>query len=314
MRTLSREVAASQSGQRRRPVLRYEPVLAKVSRSLVDLFELSDCDAETHQFLELSRNASVFKLLAADLLRMFMSRTTANGLVGRGGMFVLSNAQARRLLRPSNTPPEEALPLESSRLPFHSLLDIGAGDGGVTAKLAPLFETVYATEYSASMRWRLRRRGYTVLDHIDPFHDPVTRERRFFDVIACLNVLDRADTPLTLLREMRDSLSPNGVVLLAVVLPWCPFVEFGREQRVPSERLPMEGGECCKGASYEASVTKLVENVLQPCGFELVRWTRLPYLCEGNLEMEYALLNDAVFVLKRTEQTASEPAPTASEL
>ncbi|KPI90414.1 putative DREV methyltransferase [Leptomonas seymouri] len=304
MHTLSRDVQLYASGKRRRPALIYEPNMTAVSVKLKELFEPSFCDPETSEFLIKSREMSLWKLMVSDFLSLFLSRTTAHGLVGRGGMFVYSNAQIRRLLRPPHTPASAPLP---PSFQFESLLDIGAGDGGVTAKMEPLFRTVYATEFSASMRWRLRRRGYEVLPHETPFViDPAAQSvvRRYFDVIACNNVLDRADQPQTLLRDMRDSLKPGGFLVLAVVLPWCPFVEDGPLQKAPSEKLPMEGGECCKGATYEASTTKLFENVLIPMGFELVRWTRLPYLCEGNLRNEYALLNDAVFVLQKKSDAA----------
>jgi hypothetical protein len=101
------------------------------------------------------------------------------------------------------------------------LLDIGAGDGNVTSKLAPLFSHVYATEFCAVMRWRLLMRRYTYDDR--PFVGPshplirllginewqafapksethsgnqddlhvVIEPRRQYDVISCLNVLDR---------------------------------------------------------------------------------------------------------------------------
>lgn len=308
MHALSKDLQLYASGQRRRPMLTYEPKANLVSEALMRLFEQSHCDTETSAFLTRSRDMSVWKLMVADLLSLFLSRTTAHGFVGCGVMFVYSTEQICRLLRPPQAPLSAPL---SSACQFESLLDIGAGEGGVTAKMAPLFKKVYATEFSASMRWRLRRRGYEVLPHEDPFHfngPTQLLERRYFDVIACNNVLDRADMPRTLLREMRDSLKPNGLLVLAVVLPWCPFVEDGTRQRRPTEALPMQGGECCKGACFEQSMCKLVENVLVPMGFELVRWTRLPYLCEGNLRIEYALLNDAVFILRRREGFTDEPA------
>ena len=40
------------------------------------------------------------------------------------------------------------------------LLDLGAGDGKVTAMMEPYFEEIYATEQSPSMRWRLHWKGY----------------------------------------------------------------------------------------------------------------------------------------------------------
>ncbi|KPA83120.1 putative mitochondrial DREV methyltransferase [Leptomonas pyrrhocoris] len=304
MHALSRDLQIYASDKRRRPAIVYQPNMTAISANLKELFEASFCDPETSDFLTKSRDVSLWKLMVGDFLSLFLSRTTAHGLVGRGGMFVYSNEQVRTLLRPPHTPASAPLP---PSFQWDTLLDIGAGDGGVTARMAPLFRKVYATEFSASMRWRLRRRGYEVLPHETPFvvnaaAEPV--ERRYFDVIACNNVLDRADKPETLLRDMRDSLKPGGFLVLAVVLPWCPFVEDGPRQKAPSEKLPMKGGECCKGASYEASASKLFENVLIPMGFELVRWTRLPYLCEGNLRNEYALLNDAVFVLQKKSSAA----------
>ena len=49
-----------------------------------------------------------------------------------------------------------------------------------------------------------------------------------FDVISCLNLIDRCDKPVTLLKNIKKSLNPtSGRLILAVVLPFCPYVEFG---------------------------------------------------------------------------------------
>lgn len=52
------------------------------------------------------------------------------------------------------------------------------------------------------------------------------------------------------------------------------------------------------GASFESSVATLNEQVFMPLNLEIVKWTRLPYLCEGTTKRDYFVLNDAVFVLK----------------
>lgn len=49
-----------------------------------------------------------------------------------------------------------------------------------------------------------------------------------FDVITCLNLLDRCDRPLSLLHELKASLSPGGRVVVALVLPFSPYVEIGK--------------------------------------------------------------------------------------
>jgi 16S rRNA A1518/A1519 N6-dimethyltransferase RsmA/KsgA/DIM1 with predicted DNA glycosylase/AP lyase activity len=91
---------------------------------------------------------------AAATLRKVFSRTTANGLLHKGGMFVVSTAHARQLLqRP-----------EGHGLPAGALLDVGAGDGGVTEKLVSLFQQTVVTETSSSMVMRLKRsRKYTAV-------------------------------------------------------------------------------------------------------------------------------------------------------
>ena len=49
-----------------------------------------------------------------------------------------------------------------------------------------------------------------------------------FDVVACLNLLDRCDKPLTLLNDVKHTLQPiTGRLLVAVVLPFKPCVESG---------------------------------------------------------------------------------------
>jgi len=136
------------------------------------------------------------------------SRTTANGLLHKGGMFVLSTAHARQLLqvscviahRPSVIPLSAEfrtgredisgvhglqwscnaskhaaesvkipglllqLPEGSRGAPAGVLLDVGAGDGGVTEKLLSMFQQTVVTETSSSMVMRLKRsRKYTAV-------------------------------------------------------------------------------------------------------------------------------------------------------
>ena len=49
-----------------------------------------------------------------------------------------------------------------------------------------------------------------------------------YDIISCLNLLDRLDEPLELLRDMKQSLVPKtGRIILAAVVPFQPYVEIG---------------------------------------------------------------------------------------
>lgn len=50
-----------------------------------------------------------------------------------------------------------------------------------------------------------------------------------YDVVSCLNLLDRCDDPLHLLQDIRRSLIPDtGRLILAAVLPFQPYVEVGQ--------------------------------------------------------------------------------------
>jgi cyclopropane fatty-acyl-phospholipid synthase-like methyltransferase len=64
-------------------------------------------------------------------------------------MFVLSEAQARALLQPVRAEGVSG-----------AVVDVGAGDGEVSRRLARLYGDRYATEISASMRKSLAAKGY----------------------------------------------------------------------------------------------------------------------------------------------------------
>jgi 2-polyprenyl-3-methyl-5-hydroxy-6-metoxy-1,4-benzoquinol methylase len=130
-------------------------------------------------------------------------------ILNRGSMFVFSQAQFRQLMNIDETWKAD------------SLLDLGAGDGQVTKMMESHFNKIYVTEQSPSMRWRLRQMHYEVLE-IDDW------TMKTYDVISCLNVLDRCDKPMSLLEDIRKSLNPHGGrLIIAVVLPFSPCVESG---------------------------------------------------------------------------------------
>lgn len=73
------------------------------------------------------------------------------------------------------------------------------------------------------------------------------------------------------------------------------FIILGSRDHKPKELLPING------AFFEHQVRSLVEDVIVPAGFEVVSWSRVPYLCEGDLQQSYYWLDDVVFVLKTKE-------------
>lgn len=190
-------------------------------------------------------------------------------------MFVYSRSQFRNLLD---------FDTNRKEIELTSLLDVGAGDGSVTERMSNLFRHVYVTEMSPIMRWRLSTRGFTVLDTNQWGNET-------FDVITCLNVLDRCQKPLSLLKQIRQHLKPNGRLILSVVLPLRQYFEYN-DNHYPDEYLRIEGDQPEKQINY------LLIHILQPLGYRLKKFTRLPYLCEGDLEKSYYFLSDYLFVLE----------------
>lgn len=271
-------------------------------------------DGETADFLASCRPSFLLSL-AAKILRLFYSVTDTNGILNRGQMFVASTQQYRDLLTSAL---EEAV--GSIERPANSpltLLDVGAGDGDVTARLAPLFNgsNITVTEVSRPMARRLSARGYTT--HVTPFlTEDLFPSEGVFDVVSIHNVLDRCDHPRDLLRGAIRLMRPQtGRLLLAVVLPFCELVEDGTVRRPVNGPLPMSGARCQDGASFEASLSALITRVLWPLGLHVERVAKLPYLCRGDMMRPYYVLADAILVCRLAgegEGQASSALPVAS--
>ena len=240
---------------------------------------------------------------ACTFLRKFMSLTDANAMLGRGKMHVLSEAHVADLLGARKKKNEAAAAPPTEKL----LLDVGAGEGEVTEKFRDGggFDVVVATEASAPMVRRLRQKKFdVVLESSDV--STVTRAcaeatgKRIraedgFDCVALLNVLDRCDTPFTLLGQLRKLLKDEGgVLVLAVVVPFRPFVEDGNAHRAPREALGLD-----PNGAWEAGVNQIWEKVLRPSGFKVERLARVPYISEGDQKHGAYILDDAVFVLSK---------------
>ncbi|XP_023329764.1 methyltransferase-like protein 9 isoform X2 [Eurytemora carolleeae] len=238
-------------------------------------------DTATQEFARQSSEKSdwIFTQLYQNFAKIFMSifytQTDINGILGRGSMFVLSREQYLTL---------------TDGLEGEKMIDLGAGDGAPTMSMFHSFTSVYATEASAPMRKILKSNGIQVLE-VEHW-----AEQGPFDLISCLNLLDRADNPETILQAIKASLKPQGLLLIALVLPFRPYVELNvKEKNKPSQLLDIHGD------TTEQQIVSAVE-VLRRAGFDLVRWSRVPYLCEGDLNQPIYHLTDFILVLKHQDQ------------
>ncbi|HJL03010.1 MAG TPA: methyltransferase domain-containing protein [Polyangiaceae bacterium LLY-WYZ-15_(1-7)] len=264
--------------------LRYAIDRAALSARLADRVVTLGADEATRAWIDdcLARPHGGLTMAAQSFARQFLSDYDANGLVGAHDMRVLGTDQWRTLLAASS-----AAPLEGAA-PTARLLDIGAGDGHVTAELAPLAAEVVTTETSSQMAKRLRRRGWTCHE-VDVATAPLP-DGGPFDLLALLNVLDRTSFPITLLERLRALAADDARLLVAVPFPLRPHVHAGPVTVDPEELLPIDDG------GFAAQASTLAELLFAPTGWEVVALARAPYLCRGGRRRPVIALDDALFV------------------
>jgi len=249
--------------------------LDKISDKFVQL----DADEDTLDFISTSSEKSDWVLtqlwhnIAKSVLSWAYCQTDINGMLNRGSMFVFSKEHFLKMLKVENG-------WRSSRL-----LDLGAGDGKPTEVMAGLFDEVFVTEMSKPMRKILNTKGFQVLEIADWQKD------EYYEVISCLNLLDRCDEPLTILSQVHQSLSPDGLLVVALVLPFRPYVESQRDHK-PTQNLGIGG------SGFESQLVSAVL-AIEERGFSLLTWSRVPYLCEGDLTQPIYQLNDALMVFSK---------------
>lgn len=217
-------------------------------------------------------HSSVETWLVTQLSR-FMSSYDAHGLTATYAMHLLSEAQWGEL----------------AGGPRESLLDVGAGAGYVTQNARPYFKHITCTETSRPLAKRLGERGFQVHAH-DLLEVPLPEPRKF-DLVSCLNVLDRTRRPLALLSGLRSLLAADARLVVALPLPVRPHVHVAGATVSPQERLPMNE------SSFEEAAVEM-SGFFEEQGFTIERLARLPYLSRGDTRAPYYVLDDALWLLR----------------
>lgn len=159
--------------------------------------------------------SQIFKFMAETMVYSFMTpiitRTGVHALLDRGKMFVLSPLQTKMLL------PER---------PFEDIIDLGAGDGAVSERLALALDKshnkVSVTEVNRQMIYRLSKRGFTIADAETWYLN------KNFDLISMLNLLDRCESPISMLDQSRSTMrDENSRLLIASVFPFRRLLNGG---------------------------------------------------------------------------------------
>ena len=240
-----------------------------------------------------------------------LSSYDADAVLGSPKMWMLSTGQWSAILRKADTG------VDSTDEKLGRLLDIGGGQGFITACASPLFESVTATEVSWLLTWRLAQHGFITKQTDNA--TPETVGARDFDVISCLNVIDRCNDPGALLRGMAALLHPErGRIVLSMPLPMEKVVKANILRT-----MPCLGAECVDaqarlgrslgptGTSWEDAAAGMVE-VFQAHGFEVQALSRAPYVCQGDNAAVMYVLDAAVFVLKPVN--VAEPESTKAKM
>jgi SAM-dependent methyltransferase len=171
------------------------------------------------------------------------------------------------------------------------LLDVGAGAGYVTEQARPLFHEVVCTETSRPLARRLEARGFRV--HARDLLEAPLADEAPFDVIACLNVLDRTRRPLSLLRQLGAMLTSETRLLVSMPLPVRAHAYVSSACISPDEPLPSTESR------FEAAVIELTRDLFEAHGFGVERIARAPYLSHGDAHAPVYALDDALWVLRR---------------
>jgi SAM-dependent methyltransferase len=236
-------------------------------------------DDDTIVFIEHQRTErhSPLRWAARTALRPFAGDFALNGLLGTYPLHLLSTAQWRSLFGGDTG---------------GRLLDIGAACGDVTARLAPLFDSVTVTEVNRPMARRLRRRGWDT-HRLDIAVTDVPDGP--YDVVTALNVLDRCSHPVSLLHRVVASAAPGGLVVVSVPLPHRPVWYDGPRLAAPRETLPIDGDDFNSGCRSLASA-------VEDAGTTIVGLARAPYLSGGDRRRPLYTLDDAIVVARRPQQ------------
>src|SRR5215471_13143582 len=216
------------------------------------------------------------------VLRTWMSDFDVNGLLDMYPMHLLGTSQWKELL--------------GAKAGLKHL-DVGAGSGDITRTIAPLACETVTTEVSKMMARNLRRAGFRCFE-ADLARSSVPDPP--YDLMTCLNVLDRCERPRSLLANLTRALSPGGRLVLATPFPFDPFVYAGGHSRDPVERLDIPRD------SWEPSVARLATTVLEPLGLTVEAVSRVPYLCRGDADRPLYVLDDALFVCRKGERALIE--------
>lgn len=180
-----------------------------------------------------------------------------------------------------------------------SLLDIGAGQGSVTECARHLFSRIETVETSYGVLLRLKSRGFNAT-LCDIASSPDAFPKKSFDVISLLNVIDRAQSPISLLRNAINFLKDDGIIVVATPIPVVQRV-WTTVSHEPEESFGLAIRE-----SFEDGLLDLVRVFNEMFGLVPVSISRAPYICKSGSPCGIDFYDDAVLVFKKCSKSHKE--------
>lgn len=247
-----------------------------LSKIVIDLREDNDRD----EFVSVAKSVpySRAKLFFHRILSRWIPLFDLDAILGMYPLFILGKESWSRII-----------PLDKRG---GSLLDIGAGQGYVTECARDFFSHVETTETSRGVATSLRSKGFNVT-LCDVASCPDAFPKESFDVVSILNVIDRASKPVSLLKNARDFLKPDGIMVIATPIPVIQRV-WTTVAHDPEESLGLASSD-----SFEDGLRDLIYTCFAPLGLTPVSISRAPYICKSDSLGGVDFYDDAVIVLKK---------------
>jgi len=108
-------------------------------------------------------------------------------------------------------------------------------------------------------------------------------------------LLDRAGDPDTFITKAHGALVKDGKLVIAVVLPFNPYVERGGINNKPLIDVSLYQSS----SRFHSDQLEVFVKAIEKSGFELETWSCVPYLCEGDQTTPYYTLRDTILIFRK---------------
>ena len=181
---------------------------------------------------------------------------------------------------------------------FHTILDIGTGDGHIAENvLMPMLSgdhsesnALVVTETSRELCRRLALKGLQVYN-VDVTTEQIGRwGHASFGLVSLLNVLDRTECALGLLTAASRLLQEQGYILVATPLPFAPDAPG----KIGTHAGTLDAASWGREAVTFLNSVQESHPQLQPVGL-----TRLPYMSYGDVRQSIYMRDDLMLLLRK---------------